>query len=164
MKYWVFKEIIYKSFSYTNLYISCCKQKAAHRQTTQISRFTNRRDIDISEICLKHVHICSLILLHFFKIHFIHNWRLLISEALYLHQTFKDTHIVMSTCHMWLQIMERLLILPIFFRIFTYNWWPFMFEVSHLYYTSTNCVSNQYTHFCMSTCQKWLLVVNDLMI
>ena len=53
-------------------------------------------------------------------------WRPFMSELLYLPQTFTDyasnqyTHIYMSTYQMGLQIMERPLILLLFFWVFSY--------------------------------------------
>ena len=60
----------------------------------------------------------------------------------------------MSKCQMWLQVMEHPLILLRFLGIFIHYWQPFMSEVLYLHQTFTDCMSNQYTHFDMLTCQK----------
>ena len=38
-------------------------------------------------------------------------------------------------------------------RIFTHNWRPFMSKIFYLRQTFTDCVSNHYRHFSVSTCQ-----------
>ena len=50
----------------------------------------------------------------------------------------------MSKCQMWLQVMERPLILLRFLVIFIHYYWRvFMTKVLYLYQTFTDCVSNQ---------------------
>ena len=56
-----------------------------------------------------------------FSFFFVHNWRIFMSEVLYLQQTFIECvsnqyiHFNVSTCQIWLQVMEHHLILPCFF-------------------------------------------------
>ena len=59
----------------------------------------------------------------------------------------------MSKSQMWLQALQRHLILLRFLGIFIHYWRPFMSEVLYLHQTFTDCMSRQYTHFDMLTYQ-----------
>ena len=43
-------------------------------------------------------------------------------------------------------------------------WAVFAFDSTYLHQTFTECVSNQYTHFNVSTCQMWLQVIEHFLI
>ena len=66
----------------------------------------------------------------------------------YLHQTFTEcvsnqcTHFDVSICQMWLQVMQRLLILFRFLGIFIHYRQICMPEVLYLHQTFTDCVSH----------------------
>ena len=73
---------------------------------------------------------------------FIYNWQTFVSEVLYLYQTFtyylsnQYTYTKLSTCPMWLQVLECPLIL---LGNFAHNR-IFMSEMLCLYQTLINCV------------------------
>ena len=48
--------------------------------------------------------------------------------------------------------------------ILIHYWWPFMSELLYLHQTFTDCVSYQFTHSRMSTCQMWLQIMEDSLI
>ena len=101
---------------------------------------------------------------------FTHNWLLFMPKWVYLHQTFTEcvsyqyTNFDVSTCQMWLQVMERSLILLCFLGIFTHNLLLFISKWVYLHQTFTKYVSHEYTHFGISTSQIWLQVMERSLI
>ena len=78
--------------------------------------------------------------------------------SIYLHQSFpkfvskQHTHFDILTCQMWLQVMERHLILLRFLGIFIHFWRLFMSELLYLCQTFPDCVSNQF----------WYIKISDM--
>ena len=106
-------------YSFLNLrYSSWSSTKRIFHQT-----FTECMSISTYQMWLQ-VMKRHLILLYFLDI-FIHYYWLFMSQLLYLQQTFTDyvcnqyTYTDMSTCQMWLQVVECLLVLLRFFWKFT---------------------------------------------
>ena len=60
------------------------------------------------------------------------------------------THSAILKCQMWLQVMERPLILLHFSSIFIHFWQPFISELLYIHQTFTDCISNQYWYVKMS--------------
>ena len=94
--------------------------------------------------------VCLPILLCFFcelctKLTNIHAWSVLSSPNIHI--------LCIIKCQVWLQVMERFLILLCFLDIFIHYWRPFMSEVLYLRQTFTDYVPKQYIHSDMLTFQ-----------
>ena len=55
--------------------------------------------------------------------------------------------------------MDGPFILLLFLGIFIHEWQAFVSELLYLHKTFTSCMSYQYAHFGLSTCQMWLQVI-----
>ena len=75
-------------------------------------------------------------------------WTVFVFGNTYLHQTCTEcvsdqhAHFDVLICQIWLQVMERHLILLYFLAIFIHNWRAFMSEVLYLHQSFTDCVSD----------------------
>ena len=97
-------------------------------------------------------------------------WAAFVFGSSYCYQTFTEcvssqcTHFYKFTYQMWQEVMERPLIWLRFLGILIRFWQPFMSQVLYLHQTFTDCVSNQYINFDLSTCQMWLQVMEGFVV
>ena len=106
-----------------------------------------------------------------FFVNFAQNCWIFMSKLLYLHQTFMnyvfDVNMkkkITIKCQMWLQVIERSLILLRSLDIFIHYWRPFISEVLYLHQTFTDCMSIQYKYSDMLTCQMLLQVMEGSLV